>query len=189
MARKLSGREYFLMGVLAIAAGTVLFWGERGQLFERTEEAAGRSAGLGDAPQVHWDRLTAGPEAYDPGGRNLFQYYTPPPPPRAAAKPIERPVARAAPPPRTTPPPQARQQPTRNVARPPTPSFKYLGFLGPKDDKIAVFEQGQELELVRVGEIVQKEFRLVEFKYEGVVIGYVDERFADQTTELRMSRR
>jgi len=51
-----------------------------------------------------------------------------------------------------------------------------------------VFEQGQELQLARVGEIVQKDFRLVDFKYEGVVIGYVDERFRDQTTELRMSR-
>ena len=188
MARKLSGREFVLLGVLVAAASIVIFWGDRGPLFERSEQAAAKAAKLGDAPQVHWDRLVADPEGYDPGGRNLFQYYTPPPKPRAAPQRIDRPVARKAPVQRKAPPPRVAQQPTRNVARPPTVAFKYLGFLGPKDDKIAVFENGQELQLARVGEIVQEEFRLVGFKYEGVVIGYVDERFADQKTELRMSR-
>jgi hypothetical protein len=187
MALKLSGREYFLLGVLIVAAGFVLFWRDGGPLFERSEDGKARAAALGDAPLVHWDRLVAEPEAYDPGGRNLFQYYTPPPP-RTAPQRIERPVARKAPPPRPQPRRVTTPTTTGQTVRPPTVSFKYLGFLGPKDDKIAVFEKGQELELVRVGEIVQKDFRLVDFKYEGVVIGYVDERFADQTTELRMSR-
>ena len=188
MARKLSGREFFLLGVLVVAAAFVLFWGERGQLFERGECEAAKQATLGDAPLVNWDRLTAEPEAYDAGGRNLFQYYTPPPPKPPPQQRIERPVQQRAKAPPKPPPRPATRETARRTARPPTPSFKYLGFLGPKDDKIAVFEHGQELELVRVGEIVQKEFRLVDFKYEGVVIGYVDERFADQTTEIRMSR-
>lgn len=187
MARKLSGREIFLVGVLVVAAGAVLFWRDDGPLSGRAADEQGAAAKLGDAPHVNWDRLTAEAEGYDPGGRNLFQFYTPPPP-RAKAPPVRAPVRTKAPPRAKAPTRVAGQQPERTVLRPPTVSFKYLGFLGPKDDKIAVFERGQELELARVGEIVQKDFRLVDFKYEGVVIGYVDERFKDQTTELRMSR-
>lgn len=187
MALKLSGREYFLLGVLIVAAAFVLFWRDGGPLSSRREEGRARTAQLGDAPLVHWARLVAEPEAYDAGGRNLFQYHTPKPV-RPAPQPVQRPVARKAPPPRPTQQRVVTPTTTRRTARPPTVSFKYLGFLGPKDDKIAVFEKGQDLELVRLGEIVQEEFRLVDFKYEGVVIGYVDERFADQTTELRMSR-
>jgi hypothetical protein len=187
MARKLSGREYFLLGVLLIAAGAVLFWGDGGPLFERGEQESAKAAKLDDAPQVNWDRLTAEAESYDPGGRNLFQYYTPPPRPVVREQ-RPQPVRPQPQPPRPQPARVAAQQPTRQTLRPPAVSFKYLGFLGPKDDKIAVFEHGQQLELVRKGEIVQEQFRLVDFKYEGVVIGYVDERFADQTTELRMTR-
>ena len=187
MALKLSGREYFLLGVLFVAAAFVLFWRDGGPLFERDAEGAARTAALGDAPHVNWDRLTAESEAYDPGGRNLFQYYTPPPP-RVAREARPEPVRKPPPVRAKAVPRVTEQKPTRPVRRPPSVSFKYLGFLGPKDDKIAVFEKGQDLELVRLGEIVQEEFRLVDFKYEGVVIGYVDERFADQTTELRMSR-
>lgn len=186
MARKLSGRELFLVGVLVVAAGAVLFWRDDGPLSGRTADQPDAVAKLGDAPQVHWDRLFAEAEGYDPGGRNLFQFYTPPPPApvrQAPPKPIVRPAT-----PAQAPSQIVKAPPKPTLQRPPTISFKYLGYLGPKDDKIAVFEQGQELQLARVGEIVQKDFRLVDFKYEGVVIGYVDERFRDQTTELRMSR-
>jgi len=187
MARKLSGREYFLVGVLIVAAGAVLFWRDDRRLFGRSEEGRAAAMELGDSPQVNWDRLVADPEAYDPGGRNLFQYYTPPPRPveRPAAPPVPRPQAPQRP---VASPTAAREASRPAAARPPTVSFRYLGFLGPKDDKIAVFEHGEELDLVRVGETFREDFRLVAFKYEGVVIGYVDERFKDQTTELRMSR-
>ena len=43
--------------------------------------------------------------------------------------------------------------------------------------------------LARAGDIVEKQFRLVEFKYESVIMGYVDERFKDKTTELRQQHR
>ena len=102
----------------------------------------------------------------------------------------------APPPPKPRPQNTQRQQTVRRQARdtkpqgprPPSVNFEYLGYLGPKDDKIAVFEKGEELEQARVGEVILEQFRLLEFKYEAVVIGYVDERFRDQSTELKMSR-
>ena len=60
--------------------------------------------------------------------------------------------------------------------------------MGPKEAKIAVFETNDELELFRIGEVVRSQFRLVDFKYESVVIGYVDDRFKGMTTELEQSR-
>jgi hypothetical protein len=42
--------------------------------------------------------------------------------------------------------------------------------------------------LARAGETVEKDFTVVEFKYESVVMGYVDTRFKDMTTELNMRR-
>ena len=96
------------------------------------------------------------------------------------------------------PKPRPKTRPRANTAPPkpraPTPpkiTFKYLGLLGPKNDKIAVFETGSEEEdpvLIRVGEVIEKKFRLLGFQYEAVLIGYVDERFKDQNTELEMEK-
>jgi len=43
--------------------------------------------------------------------------------------------------------------------------------------------------LARVGDVVEAKFKLLEFKYEKVVLGYTDERFKDSKTELEMSAR
>jgi hypothetical protein len=69
---------------------------------------------------------------------------------------------------------------------PPVPGFIFLGYIGPKQDKIAVFEEGQEIVLARVGEVVQNRFRVVEFKFQTVVLGYEEDRYKGKTTELRM---
>jgi hypothetical protein len=134
------------------------------------------------------DKLMAQGETFDPKGRNLFQYYVPPRPARKAPPPqpaVRKPVTTASKP---RPTRRVAEEEQRNRNRPPAISFKYLGFLGPKDARIGVFEKNEELELVRVGEVLQKDFRLVGFGYESVMIGYVDDRFKDQTTELKMSR-
>ena len=43
--------------------------------------------------------------------------------------------------------------------------------------------------LAQIGDVVQKEFRIVEFKYQTVVLGYTDEEFAGQTTELEFKKK
>ena len=62
--------------------------------------------------------------------------------------------------------------------------------LGPKDNKIAVFETGgeEDPQLITVGEVIEKKFRLLGFQYESVLIGYVDDRFKNQSTELEMEK-
>ncbi|NIW73914.1 MAG: hypothetical protein GWN08_01410, partial [Gemmatimonadetes bacterium] len=70
---------------------------------------------------------------------------------------------------------------------PPKPDFTYLGYLGPKDNRIAVFDLGEEEPiLAQAGDVIAEAFTVVEFKYQSVVLGFTDERFKDETTELEM---
>ncbi len=181
--RKLSTREYVLLGFLAVVAVALFYFNRDARMGggpgrgDRDEELD-----FGEAPVVYMDRLVARNIDYDAEGRNLFKYYTPPP------QRIERP----APPPRREPPkpPPRPREVTRDLPppsgpKPPPINFAYLGYLGPKDNKIAVFENGQEILLARAGDVVQQQFRVVEFGYESIVMGYVDARFEDETTELQ----
>ena len=128
-------------------------------------------------------------EEYDPYVRNLFEYYTPPPPkPQRNMNPQPKPPVRK-PPPVAKPPVVKPTPPARDTTpRPPRISFLYLGYLGHKDDRIAVFENGEDIVLAHGGETVFEQFRVVEFQYEKIVMGYVDEEFADQTTELKQRK-
>jgi hypothetical protein len=186
--RKPTGREYFWIVVLTVMGLAYLAYRDEGFLGGRQDEDKKNSA-LGIAPIVRMAALAARTEDYDPKGRNLFEYYTPPrpkPPPRPVVKqpvqpkrdPAVRPVNRN----------QQKHAPVNAGITPPRMNFKYIGFLGPKDAKIAVFEDGEGMLLARAGEIVEKDFTVVEFKYESVVMGYVDTRFKDMTTELNMRR-
>jgi hypothetical protein len=186
--RKLSGREKVLIG-MALAAGL-------GYLLLRGGALGGGGAEEaddlllpfeGEPPIVRLDRLATLSDDYDPKGRDLFKYGPPPgrakppppPPPRRETPKIERPT----PSPRPKPPPREPPKP-----KPPTPSFDYLGYLGPKDDRIAVFGKGEDMLLARVGDVVQDQFRVLEFKYEVIVMGFTDDRFRGETTELSVKQ-
>jgi len=193
MARKLSSREYVMIGGLAVVAIAVYVLRGGGGFGFGGGSKTGPPEGpaLGEAPVVLMADLEPDPEGYDPDARNLFNYYTPPPPKRAAPPPPkrERPKPKPLPPkPRNTSPPKPRGP---SGPTPPPITFRFIGILGPATAKIAVFEGDEEEEmlLARSGEVVQKEFRLIEFKYESVIMGYVDERFKDKTTELRQQHR
>jgi hypothetical protein len=185
MARKLESREKALVVVLVAAA--VLAWymsrGPAGTGGGDSAEIAERL--LGDPPLVNMERLGGQVVEYDPQGRNLFAYWSPPAP-KAEVRP-----ARPAPPKRAPVkrPPPAPVKPQPKVDKPPDIDFRYLGYLGPKDDKIAVFEAGEDLLLARAGDVVQDRFRLVSFKFESVVMGYTEDRFQDRTTELAQQSR
>jgi hypothetical protein len=184
-------RELVLLVVLLSAAVWVIFFRGEGRLFGGGGGAEREASPLGDAAlyAVHVDRLLGEGDGYDPGGRNLFQYYVPPrPKPKTQVRPPQpRPQTKRNPTPvkKTAP-----AEPRTSAPKPPRVTFKYLGFLGPKEDKIAVFEkgQGEDLELARIGDVIQGAFKLVGFGYESVELGYTDERFSDQTTELSMRR-
>lgn len=192
MARKPTQREWMLIGVLAVALVVALYAGRGGgfSLGRGSGKDGAEAESPGEGPRIELDRLSGPAEGYDPKGRNLFAYWTPPPPPppklpsRPAPKPVTQPVPKPKPPPQR--PPATRRD---RGPKPPTIGFAYIGYLGPKDDKIAVFEQGEEMWLARSGEVVRDHFKVVGFGYETVKMGYTDERFKDRVTELQMSPR
>lgn len=182
MARKLSTREKIMVGGLVLAAIAFYRWQGGGIGFgAEPEKVAAKPPDFGTAPVVRMDLLAQGPTAFDVSGRNLFDYYTPPvkaPPRRPKPPPVARPKILPKPPP---PPPPPRK------LGPPAPKFHYLGFVGPKDGKIAAFDFGDEVFLARTGDEVQDSgLRLRAFRHEAVVLEYLDEQFKGQTTELQL---
>jgi hypothetical protein len=162
-------------------------------------------------PDVNWAALQAPRPAYDPSGRNIFTYgviVPPPPPPMTAAEKkaiedaqkaaaVEREkqeqlmreadarraqevqaqqvaLANATP----TPPPQPQ---------PPPINYKFIGYFGPSENKIAILHDGTDLLFVRQGEKVGDQFKILEIGYESIKFGYTDPRFKAETTTLPMS--
>ena len=188
--RKLNSREKVLLMAFIPLIIIGVIYSRGNQLGAGGSAAAALEAkDYGDAPEVELAKLETQPEGYDANARNLFAYYTPPPPVRPK---VERPK----PQPRTAAP--VVQQPVRSArqtapqtppkAQPPRPSFRYIGFLGPKENKIAVLEQGDEVILAALGEVVQDRFTIAGFEYEALIIGFTEERFKNETTELPMKR-
>ncbi len=173
-----------MLGVLLVVTAVVLWNLRSGGLGFGGNAAAvvTESAPLGEPPIVRMDLLALTSEEYDPSGRNLFSYYTPP------RKQVKKPVVKKPPPKptsRPTPPPRKNRIPvTKPTDRLPTPTFSYIGYIGPKDRKIAVFDDSGEILLAAEGEVVQEEFRVAEFKYETVVMSFTDKKFQGKTTEL-----
>ena len=186
--RKLTQREIALITAVGILAVIGIVYSRGGPLGRAAEqEIDPDKLNYGAPPVVELARLGLEPEGFGSGSRNLFQYYTPPPPPRPKPPPVKPPP----PTPRPTTP--VRTQPRPVTAAPPVqqaprPSFRYIGFMGPKDNKIAVLAKGEEVILASLGETVDKQFTIREFRYEMLVIGYTQERWADETHELPMKR-
>ena len=181
MRRKLSAREKVMIGVLVVAALVFYRWQGRGIGFGAP--TAGADADLPDLPEppvVRMDLLARGTVEFDATGRNLFDYYTPPRKPVPKRPPRAKPVVRSA----TKPPPPP---PPRRPPGPPAPKFHYLGSLGPKGAKIAAFDGGDGVVIARAGDVVpDTQFRLKSFRYQAVLLEYLDEQFKGQTAELQL---
>jgi hypothetical protein len=187
--RKLTAREIVLLVVLALGGLGYLWYVRSGSspLDVDTLEADGAYAASA-APVVELARLEGRSEVFDPSGRDLFKYSKPPEDPEAAARRQAAADARR----RADEERQKRRQAQRNqpkvpaTPQPPGIPLKFIGYFGPKDDKIAVFEDGDELYIAQAGETLQDQFRVVEIRYETVVMGYTDEKWAGRTRELNM---
>jgi hypothetical protein len=201
----MSRREVLLASALAVAAVGYL-WIRSGKTSQEAAAAAAASRARGEvvaatAPVVRMDLLDRPAASYDGGGRDLFQYSVRPPSAeevrqreleakrqREQAELEARLRAEAA----------AREQEqarvraveiAKNPPKPPPPpiNLKYVGFVGPKDDKVAVFEDGDDLVVAKKGEVVKGQFRVVDIKFEAVVMGYTRPEFKDATRELTLS--
>jgi len=167
-------------------------------------------------PGVLLERLDEEKVPYDPTQRNIFRYgnlQPPPPSPEELARieaakqaaeqarqaaiqaelvrqqklVAEAEQAKAQPPidPATglpvgvTPPP-----PPKPV--PPAITLRYSGYLGSERDKMAVLFSGEDMLLARSGDVVEKQFKVLDIGYDWVKIGYLDPRFAEQFQKLGM---
>jgi hypothetical protein len=210
MAKGRSRREILLILGFGLAAAVWLWrlWGQDAPPAASATDKGGPSKkelAIAKAPLVHMELLDRDVVKYERGGRDLFKYSVRPPSwaqvkqMRVAAAAAEK-AAReadsrarlaalqqqkaeaerlaylAAHPPPPQPPP------------PPTISFRFLGFVGPPTGRIAAFEENDTTFVATTGEIVKKEFRIDEIKYESVVISYVNPQFKGQVRELPLMR-
>ncbi|MBI1951850.1 MAG: hypothetical protein HYS34_10885 [Acidobacteria bacterium] len=162
-------------------------------------------------PQVDWAALSAPRPFYDPSGRNIFQFGVIPPPPPPKLTPQEEAAIEAA---RlraeeerkrqeellrkqqeeTAAQVKAQQEILANQPPPPPPkpqpppiNYKFIGYVGPSENKIAVLHDGTDLIFVRQGEKLGGQFKILEIGYESIKFGYTDSRFKGETTTLPMS--
>ena len=162
-------------------------------------------------PKVDWAALSAPRPAYDPSGRNIFQFGAIPAPTpvpltaqeqaaiRKAQEDAARELARqqellrqqqAA----TAAQAQAQAEIQANLPppeppkpQPPAINYKFIGYVGPSENKIAVLHDGTDLIFVRQGEKIGGQFKILEIGYESIKFGYTDPRFKGETTTLPMS--
>ena len=211
MARKPSRREVLLVGFLGLALAVWLWraWGTEAPA--ASAESGGKRADakkdvvLGIAPVVHMELLDKAVVKYDQNGRDLFKYSVRPPSwaqvkqMRAAAAAAAKAQREAEERARLEAIERAKQEAERQAylaahpvppppPQPPAIAFKFLGFVGPPNGRIAAFEENEQTFVAKTGEIVKKEFRIDEIKYESVVISYVNPTFKGQVRELPLMR-
>jgi hypothetical protein len=186
MKRRLTTREKVMIGVLAVASIVMyrMMAGD-GIGFGGAAPNPVEARDFGKAPEVRMDMLSRAAAEFDEKGRNLFAYYVPPR--KAAPQPIKREIPQPPPVKRDPKPPPPPPLPLKPTA--PLPGFEYLGYLGPKDARIAVFEQGSEdgVLLARVGDVLEKRFQLLGFTHDSVRLGYTEDQWQGRTTELQMA--
>jgi len=159
---------------------------------------------------VPWNLLTSARPTYDPEGRNIFQFGAPPPPPprqisqaeqntiddarrRAEQARLEAMNRAKAPPPQAAPPPPPPQQTTPPPpAEPPAPTpppinYKFIGYLGPPQNKIAVLHDGTEMVFVSSGDELDEKFRILDIGYESIKFGFLDPQFKSESRTLPMT--
>lgn len=210
MARALSSREKRLLAILGLLAIPVLWTLLRDDASERRPEGRrGREddkVALVDPPRVRLDVLERRADAIDENDRDLFKYSQRPPSARELARlraeaEAQRRAEEAA---RLAAEEAARRAAEENARRaaelaanpppppppqPPSMAFKYIGYLGPKNARIAVFEEAGDLMLAKIGETVREQFKVVDIKYDSVVMGYKKKEFEGMTKELPMARK
>jgi hypothetical protein len=164
---------------------------------------------------IDWAALDAPRPSYDANGRNIFQFgvIPPPPPPplteaekaaiakaqkeaaearakaeaemlaaqqAAAAQAQKAAVEQAEIQKNMPPPPPPKPQP------PPIP-YKFIGYIGPADNKVAILHDGTDVLFVRRGETLPKGIKVLEVGYESIKFGFTDPQFKDQSQTLPMS--
>ena len=69
---------------------------------------------------------------------------------------------------------------------PPEIDVKFIGMVGASEDKIAIFLDGNEFLLAKVGETIKEHFRVEEIGYDTLRMGYTDPQFEDEHRVLHL---
>jgi len=164
---------------------------------------------------IDWAALDAPRPSYDPNGRNIFQFGVLPPPPPPVLSPAEQAAIRKAQEDaarererqqellRQQQEEQARrnqeQAEAQRVAQanqppppppkpqPPPITYKFIGYFGPADAKVAVLYDGADMLFVRRGDDLPKGIKVIDIGYESIKFGFTDPQFKDESRTLPMS--
>jgi hypothetical protein len=164
---------------------------------------------------IDWASLSTPRPSYDPNGRNIFQFgVIPPPPPPVLTKQEQEAIKKAqeaAAAERVKQEELVRQQQAalaeqqrqaaekaaevaKNTPPPPPPKpqpppipYKFIGYIGPADNKVAVLHDGTDILMVRRGEELPHGIKVLEIGYESIKFGFTDPQFKDESRTLPMS--
>ncbi len=199
-------RNEMMLGSLLLLFAVVLWYRMSGGAEEQTFGPGSRGGASQlnlDAIQIYpvdWAVLTAARAEYDPSGRNIFQFGKPPKPKppvlsdaeKAAIKKVQDDAkknreealkvaqVKRTPPPEFMGPPEAPVVPPPPKPKPPRVTYKFIGYFGPPDRKIAVLLDGKDEILGSRGDEFDELFRIMEIGYESIKFGFTDERFKDE---------
>ena len=192
MARKLDKREIWLLSLL-VAFLAWFLWNQSKSMVGggKTGNDEGEAALVPVAPIVMLASLEDSLVDIVDRERDLFAFGVPPVEKKRddarvkRVKDAQEAARKAQQQAQNRPPPTPRQPPK---ARAPKPSFQYIGNIGPKDSKFAVFTEGQDVLVANVGDEIKNGFVLMDIGFESVVIGYTEERYRNETTELQLPK-
>lgn len=221
MTAVLAKRREAMLGLLVVLLTAVLWKNLGGAGVGRGGDAG--LPGRGNRPDISgmklypidWGSLDAKRAAYDPNGRNIFQFGTLPPPPPPVLTPAEQEAIRKAQ--QAAAEERARQEALvreqqaeamkvqqqqaeqarvaqANLPPPPPPKpqpppipYKFIGYIGPVNAKVAVLFDGADTLFVRQGEELPKGIKVLEIGYESIKFGFTDPQFKDESRTLPMS--
>lgn len=154
-----------------------------------------------DVPALRLDLLSLMSPEFDPSGRNLFNYSKRKPTPeeleamRKAQEEARRRAeeqARIREEERGRRAEQTRTQVEARAKLPPPPppiSFRFVGYLGKPDDKIAVLEEGEDLYFGKEEEVVKGHFKIVKIDFDSIIMGYSKPEWQSQTKVLPLGEK
>jgi hypothetical protein len=204
--------EVLLGGLMVVFAVILVYqlsgWSGGGGMGGRGGGAATRLelGALGIFP-VDWGALVAARPEYDPTGRNIFQFGAPrrPTPPKLTPEETKAIAdarkkaqeerqkllveARKPPPPvqGPPPPPVKVKPPPPPKPRPPKVTYKFIGYIGPPEGKMAILHDGKDVIFARQGDELGDAFRILEIGYESIKFGFTDRQFEGETEIIPMS--
>jgi len=222
MIGALAKRREVMLGLLLVLLAAAL-WKSLGGLTGGGSGGDPGMSGHGRRPDVgglklyaiDWVSLDASRPAYDPNGRNIFQFGVLPPPPPPVLSKAEQEAIRIAQ--QKAAEERERQQELlrqqqeeaarvqreqaeanrvaqANLPPPPPPkpqpppiTYKFIGYFGPMNAKVAVLYDGAETLFVRQGEELPKGVKVLDIGYESIKFGFTDPQFKDDSRTLPMS--